>query len=50
MQFSKVSLSKDILLYIGQNYLNDRLCIKKLFYHHKDDELQKTLFDEVLYF
>ena len=49
MQLSKVSVSSDMLSFIGQNYLKNVLCIKKLFYHHKDDELQKILFGEVLY-
>lgn len=44
-----MQLSQDILLYIGQNYLKDLLCIKKLFYYYKDDELQTILFGEVLY-
>ena len=49
MQLSKFSISSDLLSFIGQNYLKNVLCIKKLFYHHKDDELQKILFGVVLY-
>ena len=49
MQLSKFSVSSDLLSFIGHKYLKDTLCIKKLFYHHKDDELQKILFGEVLY-
>ena len=45
-----MQLSQDLLLYIGQNYLKDTLCIKKLFYHNKDDKLQLILFGEVLYY
>ena len=45
-----MQLSQDLLLYIGQNYLKDTLCIKKLFYHNKDDKLQLTLFGEVLHY
>ena len=44
-----MQLSSDILLFIGQNYLQDTLYIKKLFYHFEDNELQKILFGEVLY-
>ena len=44
-----MQLSEDILLYIGQNYLKDKICIRKLFYHNKDDKLQVLLFGEVLY-
>ena len=44
-----MQLSSDILFFIGQNYLQDTLYIKKLFYHFEDDELQKILFGEVLY-
>ena len=44
-----MQLSSDILLFIGQKYLKDILCIKKLFYYFEDDELQKILFGEVLY-
>ena len=49
MQLSKFSVSSDLLCFIGQNYLKDILCIKKLFYHFEDDELQKILFGEILY-
>ena len=49
MQLSKFSFSSDLLCFIGQKYLKDILCIKKLFYKYKDDELQKILFGEVLY-
>ena len=45
-----MQLSQDLLLYIGQNYLKDTLCIKKLFYHNKDDKLQLILFGEVLHY
>ena len=45
-----MQLSQDLLLYIGHNYLKDILCIKKLFYHNKDDKLQSILFGEVLHF
>ena len=44
-----MQLSSDILFFIGQNYLQDTLYTKKLFYHFEDDELQKILFGEVLY-
>ena len=45
-----MQLSEDILLYIGQNYLKDKICIRKLFYHNKDDKLQVLLFGEVLHY
>ena len=45
-----MQLSQDLLLYIGQNYLKDTICIKKLFYHNKDDKLQLILFGEVLHY
>ena len=45
-----MQLSQDLLLYIGQNYLKDTLCIKKLFYLNKDDKLQLILFGEVLHY
>ena len=45
-----MQLSQDLFLYIGQNYLKDTLCIKKLFYHNKDDKLQLILFGEVLHY
>ena len=45
-----MQLSQDLSLYIGQNYLKDTLCIKKLFYHNKDDKLQLILFGEVLHY
>ena len=38
-----MKLSQDTLFYIGQNYLKTALCIKKMFYHNKDDELQLIL-------
>jgi len=44
-----MQLSTDIFLYIGQNYLKNILCIKKIFYHYEDNDLQKLLFNEVLY-
>ena len=44
-----MKLSQDILFYIGQNYLKTALCIKKMFYHNKDDELQLILYGEVLH-
>ena len=44
-----MQLSEDILLYIGQKYLKDKICIRKLFYHNKDDKLQVLLFGEVLH-
>jgi len=49
MQLSKFSISSDLLCFIGQKYLKDTLCMKKLFHKCKDDELQKILFGEVLY-
>ena len=44
-----MKLSQDILFYIGQNYLKTALCIKKMFYHNKDDEAQLILYGEVLH-
>ena len=44
-----MELSQDILFYIGQNYLKTALCVKKMFYHNKDDELQLILYGEVLH-
>ena len=44
-----MQLSQDLILFIGQNYLKDTLCIKKMFYHNKDDKLQLILFGEVLH-